>query len=116
MSAVSPNHTTWIERLKPQLANDETIVCVFSSDKNWTGVDDKADLYALVRTDLADGGVILYGYSECRGEWLANWSARHAMRYLLDSLFAVNRSVTMTEVSSVVRDTINGYNFHDEAV
>lgn len=109
---IDPKHQQWIDKLWPQLADGEVIVSVFTSSKS-SSTDDMADLYAIVTSQEADGGLILYGYSERREEWVANWSARHAMRHLLTALLDIQRCSTIGEVASVLRRVLNGYLLDD---
>lgn len=102
----------WIQKLLPQVGHDEFIVSVFKSTKT-RPTDDMADLYAIVTSQEADGGLILYGYSERREEWVANWSARHAMRHLLTALLDIQRCSTIGEVASVLSHVLNGYLLDD---
>lgn len=109
---IETKHRQWIQKLLPQVGHDEFLVSVFTSTKT-RPTDDMADLYAIVTSQAADGGLILYGYSERRQEWLANWSARHAMRHLLNAILDIDKCTRMTDVASAVRCVLNGHLFSD---
>jgi len=78
------------------------------SGDDYTGCDDKADIYAIVSNIQADGGVIVYGYSASRDEWVANWSPRHVLRYLLDTISLVKAGWSIHDISKTISERMNG--------
>ena len=98
-----------IDDLKTKLDDNSFVYASFvPSGDNWTGADDKVDLYALVSNLHADGGCIVYGYSARRKEWVANWSARHVIRYLMDTMCMIRTASSIHEISAVLSSRING--------
>lgn len=106
-----------VKRLVSQLRTEEPprkegcVLAVFESPKDWTGYDSRADLYAVISCELADGGLIVYGYSKRRKEWSANWSSRHVVRHFVDAMYSIRRANTIHEISAIVDEKLNGFKY-----
>lgn len=101
-----------VSLLAKQIGDEAFILAAFEpTADNYTGHDDKADVYAIVSNIQADGGVIVYGFCERRNEWIANWSARHALRYLLDTISLIRAGWSIQEISETINKRMNGHRF-----
>ena len=110
MSEVRIKWRNEIQKLKGNIGHNSLIITGFEpTDADYTGVDDKADFYAIVSNPLSDAGLIVYGYSVDRSEWVPNWSSRHVIRYLLDTISLMESSWSVQEFSKVARNRINGH-------
>ena len=101
-----------VVRLLEQLSDEYFVLAAFEpTADDYTGHDDKADVYAIVSNLEADGGCMIYGFSKRRDEWVANWSCRHAVRYLLDTISLIRAGWSIHDVSETINRRMNGHRY-----